>query len=198
MAARAAQLMASDRKLSQYKIGRGDTSIRARLSRPVRSNTAPPGGLPTVSERAPLPGRLPGKALNDWRQRLIQVGAPRRALKARRIRNACVQASHAVPTMRFCLTVSTMSAMHVYTADIYVSEGVRSMYYHILCSYAVSTSECVSSGPARAEQAHTEHNPRAGRAGRGHDHGRWRADARHLGRVRMRGPAGGQHQHHAQ
>lgn len=66
-----AQLMASDRKLSQYKIGRGDTSMRARLSMKKRTLSAPPGGLPTVSERSattPLPMRL-----NDKRQKFVQV-----------------------------------------------------------------------------------------------------------------------------
>ncbi len=66
-----AQLMASDRNLSQYKIGRGDISLIGRLSRRHRTVSSPPGGLPTVAEVPPA--ALPPARPTDWRQRFIQV-----------------------------------------------------------------------------------------------------------------------------
>ncbi len=60
-----AQLMESDRHLSQYSIGRGDTRLASRLSRRKRTQSAPPGGLPTVTEYS--------TKLVDWRQRFIEV-----------------------------------------------------------------------------------------------------------------------------
>ena len=45
--------MASDRNLSQYKIGRGDISLVGRMSRRKRTVSSPPGGLPTVAEVPP-------------------------------------------------------------------------------------------------------------------------------------------------
>lgn len=70
-----AQLMASDRNLSQYKIGRGDISLVGRISRRKRTMSSPPGGLPTVAEGPPA--ALPPARPTDWRQRFIQVRLPR-------------------------------------------------------------------------------------------------------------------------
>lgn len=64
----AVQLLESDRNLSQYSIGRGDTRLVSRLSRKQRTKSAPPGGLPTVTEHS--------TKLNDWRQRFIEVLLP--------------------------------------------------------------------------------------------------------------------------
>ena len=61
----AVQLLESDRNLSQYSIGHGDTWLVSRLSRKQRTKSAPPGGLPTVTEHS--------TKLNDWRQRFIEV-----------------------------------------------------------------------------------------------------------------------------
>ncbi|EIE24503.1 potassium transporter [Coccomyxa subellipsoidea C-169] len=58
------KLMESDRHLSQYSIGRGDTRLASRLSRRKRTQSAPPGGLPTVTEYS--------TKLVDWRQRFIE------------------------------------------------------------------------------------------------------------------------------
>ena len=63
----AAQLLMSERNLSQYTIGRGSTSLSARLSSRKSSKAMPPGGLPTLKEGAPA-------QLNDWRQRFVEVG----------------------------------------------------------------------------------------------------------------------------
>ncbi|CAL8467497.1 g7035 [Coccomyxa elongata] len=58
------KLLESDRNLSQYSIGRGDTRLVSRLSRRKRAASAPAGGLPTVTEYS--------TKLCDWRQRLIE------------------------------------------------------------------------------------------------------------------------------
>ncbi len=64
------QIMESDRSLSQYSIGRGETGLLRRMSqRKVgRSKSAPPGGLAVVSETS--------TKLSDWRQRFIEVPPP--------------------------------------------------------------------------------------------------------------------------
>ena len=60
------QLLKSERNLSQYTIGRGNTSLVTRLSTRKRANSAPPGGLAPLQESAPA-------KLNDWRQRFVEV-----------------------------------------------------------------------------------------------------------------------------
>ena len=63
----AAQLLMSERNLSQYTIGRGSTSLSVRLSSRKSSKALRTGGLPTLKEGAPA-------QLNDWRQRFVEVG----------------------------------------------------------------------------------------------------------------------------
>jgi hypothetical protein len=59
------QIMESDRTLSQYSIGRGETGLFRRLSRRHRAHSAPPNSLPIVFETS--------TKLADWRQRFIEV-----------------------------------------------------------------------------------------------------------------------------
>jgi hypothetical protein len=63
----AAQLLMSERNLSQYTIGRGSTSLSVRLSSRKSSKAMPSRGLPTLKEAAPA-------HLNDWRQHFVEVG----------------------------------------------------------------------------------------------------------------------------
>ena len=62
----AAQLLSSERSLSQYTIGRGSTRLTERLTSRKRASTAPSGALSPLAEEAPA-------KLNDWRQRFVEV-----------------------------------------------------------------------------------------------------------------------------